>query len=109
MVDKQVYRNLTNVTDSDLDVVKRNFQWVVEQLDYLTPVSDHLVVILMGSPSDKTHCEAIHAHCTKLGLNVQTRITSAHKGTEETLRIIRYSKLSSPFFSLLFVHVCQTT
>lgn len=89
MVDKQVYRNLTNVTDSDLDVVKRNFQWVVEQLDHLTPVNDHLVVILMGSPSDKTHSEAILAHCEKLGLNAQIRITSAHKGTEETLRIVR--------------------
>lgn len=90
MVDKQVYRNLTTVTESDLDTVKRNFQWVVEQLDHLTPPDDHLVVILMGSYSDKTHCEAVQAHCQKLGLKVEIRITSAHKGTEETLNIVRY-------------------
>lgn len=90
MVDKQVYRNLTTVTDSDLDVVKRNFQWVAEQLDHLTPANDHLVVILMGSPSDQNHCESIKAHCLKLGLSAEIRVTSAHKGTEETLNIVRY-------------------
>lgn len=90
MVDKQVYRNLSSVTDSDLDVVKRNFQWVSDQLEHLTQPNDHLIVILMGSPSDKTHCEAIEIYCQKLGLRTETRITSAHKGTEETLRIVRY-------------------
>lgn len=90
MVDKQVYRNLTTVTESDLDTVKRNFQWVVEQLDHLAPPDDHLVVILMGSYSDKTHCEAVQAYCQKLGLKVEIRVTSAHKGTEETLNIVRY-------------------
>ncbi|XP_018327554.1 multifunctional protein ADE2 [Agrilus planipennis] len=90
MVDKQVYRNLTSVTQADLDTVKRNFQWVSEQLDHLVPKNDHLVVILMGSPSDKDHCQKIQNYCENLGLNVVTRITSAHKETEETLKIISY-------------------
>lgn len=90
MVDKQVYRNLTSVTQSDLDVVKRNFEWVSEQLQHLTPTYDHLVVILMGSPSDQEHCNNIKKHCVLLGLNVEIRITSAHKGTEDTLKIVRY-------------------
>lgn len=90
MVDKQVYRNLSNVTQSDLDTVKRNFEWVSEQLEHLTPKMDHTVVILMGSPSDEEHCNAIKKHCTALGLNVELRITSAHKGTEETLKIVSF-------------------
>lgn len=90
MVDKQVYRNLTTVSQADLDTVKRNFEWVSEQLDHLTPKMDHLVVIVMGSPSDEEHCKTIKKHCQALGLNVELRVTSAHKGTEETMKIISY-------------------
>lgn len=90
MVDKQVYRNLTNVTQTDLDTVKRNFEWVSQQLDHLVPKMEHTVVILMGSPSDEAHCQAIKKHCENFGLNVDLRVTSAHKGTEETLKIVSY-------------------
>jgi len=90
MVDKEVYRQLKTVTDSDLDTVKRNFEWVAEQLDDLTPKNDHLVAILMGSPSDMEFCKKIQAHCTKLGVNAELRVTSAHKGTKDTMNIIRY-------------------
>ncbi|XP_065169318.1 bifunctional phosphoribosylaminoimidazole carboxylase/phosphoribosylaminoimidazole succinocarboxamide synthetase [Atheta coriaria] len=90
MVDKQVYRNLKNVTSSDLDTVKRNFEWVAEQLDHLTPANDHLVAILMGSPSDMDYCKKIQGHCQSLGLNAEVRVTSAHKGTKETMSMIKY-------------------
>jgi len=90
MVDKQVYRNLTSVSASDLDTVKRNFEWVNDQLAHLAPPNDNLVVILMGSPSDEEHCNNIKKHCLALGLNVEVRVTSAHKGTEDTLKIVRY-------------------
>uniref|UniRef100_A0A1Y1JZP7 PurE domain-containing protein n=1 Tax=Photinus pyralis TaxID=7054 RepID=A0A1Y1JZP7_PHOPY len=90
MVDKQVYRNLQSVTQSDLDTVKRNFEWVREQLDHLIPKNDNMVVILMGSPSDSDHCNNIKKHCTALGINVDIRVASAHKSTEETLKIVKY-------------------
>ncbi|XP_066251304.1 bifunctional phosphoribosylaminoimidazole carboxylase/phosphoribosylaminoimidazole succinocarboxamide synthetase [Euwallacea similis] len=90
MVDKQVYRNLTTVTDKDLDTVKRNFEWVVDQLDHLIPPSDHLVVIIMGSSSDKEHCNKIKKYCQDFGLNVDIRVSSAHKTTEGVLKIISY-------------------
>ncbi|XP_053987051.1 bifunctional phosphoribosylaminoimidazole carboxylase/phosphoribosylaminoimidazole succinocarboxamide synthetase [Hylaeus volcanicus] len=88
MKDKQVYRNLTTVTQEDLDVVKRNFKWVADQLDYLIPPQSSLVVILMGSPSDEEHCKKIAKHAKTLGLRVQLRVSSAHKATQETLRIL---------------------
>ncbi|XP_076259437.1 PAICS bifunctional enzyme [Rhynchophorus ferrugineus] len=90
MVDKQVYRNLATVTEQDLDTVKRNFEWVADQLDHLLPPNDHLVVIIMGSPSDKEHCNKIKKYCEDLGLNVETRVSSAHKTTENTLKIISH-------------------
>lgn len=88
MKDKQVYRNLTSVTQADLDTVKRNFKWVADQLEYLIPPTSSLVVILMGSPSDVEHCNKIAKYATDLGLKVQLRVCSAHKDTQETLRIL---------------------
>lgn len=95
MVDKQVYRNLSEVTQEALDQVKRNFEWVSDQLETLIPQSDHLVAILMGSPSDKAFCEKIQKHCNDLGLKAELRISSAHKGTENTLKLIRCNNLLS--------------
>ncbi len=43
MKDKQVYRNLATVTQADLDTVKRNFEWVAEQLEHLAPTPNCLV------------------------------------------------------------------
>lgn len=103
MVDKQVYRNLASVTASDLDTVKRNFLWVSEQMDGMVPKGDHLVVVLMGSPSDKDHCEKIAKHCHQLGLNVELRVTSAHKGTNTTLQIV--SEYESVLSNLVFITV----
>lgn len=90
MVDKQVYRNLSQVTDTDLDTVKRNFEWVVGELEHLVPPQDNLVVILMGSKADLEFCRKIETHCKSCGVNTELRITSAHKSTEETLKIVRY-------------------
>ncbi|KAL9695657.1 hypothetical protein quinque_014942 [Culex quinquefasciatus] len=103
MVDKQVYRNLASVSASDLDTVKRNFLWVSEQLDNIAPTNDHLVVVLMGSPSDKDHCEKIAKHCRDLGLNVELRVTSAHKGTKTTLHIV--NEYESVLSNLVFITV----
>lgn len=103
MVDKQVYRNLTTVTQDDLDTVKRNFEWVSEQLNHIVPPNDNLVVILMGSPSDKAHCEKIDKYCKEFGLNVELRVTSAHKGTQDTIQIVR--EYESLFNNLVFVAV----
>lgn len=103
MVDKQVYRNLTNVTATDLDTVKRNFIWISEQLDNIIPKNDHLVVILMGSASDSDHCEKIAKHCNDLGLNTELRVTSAHKGTKQTLDIV--AEYEGTIQNLVFITV----
>ncbi|KAG7176866.1 Multifunctional protein ADE2-like [Homarus americanus] len=73
MKDKQVYRNLETVTDEGLSQVKRNFQWVADKLDSFIPKPRGLA------------------------------ITSAHKGTQETLAIItQYEGMGIP---LVFVAV----
>ncbi|XP_034194384.2 PAICS bifunctional enzyme isoform X1 [Osmia lignaria lignaria] len=88
MKDKQVYRNLATVTEEDLNTVKHNFEWIADQLNYLIPPPSSLVVILMGSPSDHEHCTQIAKYAKQLYLEVKIRVCSAHKGTQEVLRIL---------------------
>lgn len=44
-------------------------------------------MVLMGSPSDLSHCEKIKKACATFGIPCELRVTSAHKGPDETLRI----------------------
>jgi len=42
----------------------------------------------MGSASDTPHCEKIRKVCKDLGVPCELRVTSAHKGTTETMRVL---------------------
>ncbi|KAM3619819.1 uncharacterized protein V6R79_014047 [Siganus canaliculatus] len=86
--DKQVYRDLKEVTPEAMQMVKRNFEWVSERVKLLLePQAGGRVVVLMGSTSDMAHCEKIRKACTTYGILCVLRVTSAHKGPDETLRI----------------------
>ncbi|XP_076873257.1 bifunctional phosphoribosylaminoimidazole carboxylase/phosphoribosylaminoimidazole succinocarboxamide synthetase isoform X2 [Brachyhypopomus gauderio] len=86
--DKQVYRDLKEVTPEAMQMVKRNFEWVSERVKLLLePHTVGRVVVLMGSTSDMSHCERISKACSYYGISCDLRVTSAHKGPDETLRI----------------------
>ncbi|XP_029443094.1 uncharacterized protein LOC115083420 isoform X2 [Rhinatrema bivittatum] len=86
--DKQIYRDLKEVTPEAMQVVKRNFEWVAARVELLLKsVSHGRVVVLMGSISDLLHCEKIKKSCANYGIPCELRVTSAHKGPDETLRI----------------------
>ncbi|KAM9086002.1 capping protein-inhibiting regulator of actin dynamics isoform 6-T6 [Megaptera novaeangliae] len=86
--DKQSYRDLKEVTPEGLQMVKKNFEWVAERVELLLkPESQCRVVVLMGSTSDLSHCEKIKKTCGNFGIPCELRVTSAHKGPDETLRI----------------------
>ncbi|KAJ8297917.1 hypothetical protein KUTeg_024448 [Tegillarca granosa] len=67
MKDKQVYRELK---------------------EHLSPKPHARAVVLMGSASDMAHSEKIKSSCTTYGVPCELRVTSAHKGTDETLKIL---------------------
>ncbi|GFS13171.1 multifunctional protein ADE2 [Elysia marginata] len=46
------------------------------------------VAIFMGSPTDTPHCEKIRAVCNSLGIPCELRVTSAHKQTDQTMRLL---------------------
>uniref|UniRef100_U3FXJ5 Protein ADE2 n=1 Tax=Micrurus fulvius TaxID=8637 RepID=U3FXJ5_MICFL len=87
--DKQSYRDLKEVTPEALQMVKRNFEWVAERVELLLKpqTTQGRVVVLMGSTSDLGHCEKIKKACGNYGVSCELRVTSAHKGPDETLRI----------------------
>ncbi|KOB70232.1 phosphoribosylaminoimidazole carboxylase, partial [Operophtera brumata] len=75
--------------EGNILLADRNFSWIKDQLDFLKPTVHHKVVIFMGSPADQEHCQKIAKAARELGLEVDLRVTSAHKATEETLRIMQ--------------------
>lgn len=83
-----MYRDLSNVTQQNLETIKYNFNWVNDQLDYIISAPKPEIVIFMGSQSDEAHCLEIAKHATNLGLKTQLRVCSAHKGTQETLNVL---------------------
>nr|XP_035976653.1 uncharacterized protein LOC118553661 [Halichoerus grypus] len=86
--DKQSYRDLKEVTPEGLQMVKKNFEWVAERVELLLKSESQCrVVVLMGSTSDFSHCEKIKKACGNFGIPCELRVTSAHKGPDETLRI----------------------
>ncbi|XP_047575330.1 bifunctional phosphoribosylaminoimidazole carboxylase/phosphoribosylaminoimidazole succinocarboxamide synthetase isoform X1 [Lutra lutra] len=86
--DKQSYRDLKEVTPEGLLMVKKNFEWVAERVELLLKSESQCrVVVLMGSTSDLSHCEKIKKACGNFGIPCELRVTSAHKGPDETLRI----------------------
>ena len=90
MRDKQVYRNLPEVTPEALEQVKKNYQWVAGEVQKLNQHHPGHAVIFMGSPSDVDHCKKIQSSLKEFGIPTDLRICSAHKGTEDALQVLQW-------------------
>jgi len=82
MRDKQVYRNLREVTAEAMTEIKKNYVWVAEEAKKFIVKPAGRAVILMGSASDMDHGDKIRKKLISFGVPSDIRITSAHKGTE---------------------------
>ncbi len=89
MRDKQVYRNLKEVTSEAMAEIKKNYKWVSDQANELLSKPSARSVIMMGSASDLEHGKKIQKQLDSFGVPSDIRVSSAHKGTEETMRILR--------------------
>lgn len=105
MKDKQVYRNLTQVTSESLQQIKLNYQWVAERLNsfHQNYCTSNLVVIAIGSPKDTPFSNKITEKLNFFGIDSVTRIVSAHKETAETLKVVAEYESSSK--SIVFIAV----
>lgn len=96
MKDKQVYRELQEVTGEALEQVKLNFQWIADRLQELTPDVRGRAVVLMGSAADTEHCSKIKKACESFGIPCTMRVSSAHKGVPDTMQIAADYEGESP-------------
>jgi phosphoribosylaminoimidazole carboxylase/phosphoribosylaminoimidazole-succinocarboxamide synthase len=102
MKDKQVYRNLKQkMTEDDMINLKGNYKWVSDHMNEIkTEVENGCgrIVIIMGSASDMAHCEKIRKLCSEFGLSCEFHVSSAHKSTNATLKLL--SRIESEAVSL---------
>jgi phosphoribosylaminoimidazole carboxylase/phosphoribosylaminoimidazole-succinocarboxamide synthase len=88
MKDKQVYRELKEVTPEALSIVKDNFTWIAERVQLLGKSRGGRVVVLMGSCADSELGMKISEQCATFGITCDLRVTSAHKGPDTMLKIV---------------------
>lgn len=88
-LDKQFYRDLNIVTPEDLAQLKRNYESAVGMLRKFESGPVGRIVVFMGSESDVPFCEKIANGTSKYGIPVMMHVSSAHKGTIETLRLAK--------------------
>lgn len=91
MKDKQVYRNLKETTPEALKEIASNYRWVAEMIgEFLSPPSC-LVVVVMGSSSDRPFAEPLLDALKKFEVETEVHVISAHKASRYLLdRLCRY-------------------
>jgi phosphoribosylaminoimidazole carboxylase/phosphoribosylaminoimidazole-succinocarboxamide synthase len=68
-------------------MVKKDAEWLADRVELrLKSDSQCRMVVPMGSTSDLGHCETIKKACGNFGILCELRVTSVHKGSDETLR-----------------------
>ena len=94
MLDKQLYRDLTSVSDTALKSVKESFEIVAKRTQNLfakvVQLKSHVAIVL-GSNKDLVFVDKIKSALQdKYGVSdVTICVTSAHKSTQKTLEVVQ--------------------
>lgn len=83
---KEIYAKITG-TELVLDEQEEINSRMASNLYKAGLIKDGYVSIVMGSPSDLTHCEKIKGHLEKYDIYVDMRVCSAHKNGERILEL----------------------
>uniref|UniRef100_A0A1I7V0W6 AIRC domain-containing protein n=1 Tax=Caenorhabditis tropicalis TaxID=1561998 RepID=A0A1I7V0W6_9PELO len=88
-LDKQVYRDMKEVTAEGLQLVLRNYTKVMEITSgFSKPRKPCHVLVIMGSGSDGVFARKIADAAQSYGLETTLKVSSAHKTTSDTLEVI---------------------
>ncbi|CAJ0920383.1 unnamed protein product, partial [Mesorhabditis belari] len=87
-LDKQMYRDMTEVTAESLQELVKNYEKVAELTGDWIRFPKCRALIIMGSTADTAFCEKIEKNLTRLGVMKCVRVCSAHKATTEALHLV---------------------
>jgi phosphoribosylaminoimidazole carboxylase/phosphoribosylaminoimidazole-succinocarboxamide synthase len=79
MLDKQIYRNLSAPSATDLDGIKAKYEEVAERVAQFNQRAGGFVAIIMGSASDAAHADRIGKALAAFGVPSRRHVASAHK------------------------------
>ncbi|MBV8172489.1 MAG: AIR carboxylase family protein [Candidatus Eremiobacteraeota bacterium] len=79
MLDKQLYRNMSTPTDSQLGMIKEKYEEVADRVGQFQKSAGGFVAIIMGSAADLPHAERISKALSALGIPSMKHVASAHK------------------------------
>jgi phosphoribosylaminoimidazole-succinocarboxamide synthase len=103
MLDKQLYRNLPNVTPSDLDQVKANYEHVAELVGTFPVMRPGMVAVVADGPAFSERAAEVARVLGTYGLPTARHIVSAIRTPGYVLQLV--AQLDATFARLLFVTV----
>src|SRR5579872_6555476 len=103
MLDKQIYRNLSAPTATDLDGIKAKYEEVAERVGRFNKRPGGFVGIIMGSAADAPHADRITKALEGLGIPSRRHVASAHK--TPTYALQRVQQLDNMLGRVVYVTI----
>jgi phosphoribosylaminoimidazole-succinocarboxamide synthase len=107
MLDKQMYRNLTEVTAADLDRVRDAYVDVADQVATFTHLRPAMVAIVASSPSGAPRADELARAFGQFGIATTKRVASASRTPAYALQVIAQLEVTYP--RLAFVAIGDET
>jgi phosphoribosylaminoimidazole-succinocarboxamide synthase len=103
MLDKQMYRNLAEVTPADLERVRDAYVQVAEQVATFTHLRPAMVAIVASSPADSQRADELARAFGQFGVGTAKRVASAARTPAYALQVVAQLEVTYP--RLVFVAI----
>jgi phosphoribosylaminoimidazole-succinocarboxamide synthase len=107
MLDKQVYRNLQNVTPADLERVRVNYEQVAEITGTFPQMRPGMAALLIDGPEHVTGADVVGRALAQFGLPVARHVVSVTRTPGYVLQLV--AQLESTFARMVTVAVGPAT
>jgi phosphoribosylaminoimidazole-succinocarboxamide synthase len=107
MLDKQMYRNLAEVTPADLERVRDAYVHVADQVATFTQLRPAMIAIVAGSPSTAPRADELARAFGQFGIATTKRVASASRTPAYALQVVAQLEVTYP--RLAFVAIGDDT